>query len=120
MRNFVKYYLLLLGVSIIGQWVMLLSTGNVPELITEPISICFHITAEVLMGLLLLISSIMLNKKYGDKISLLALGLVIYSVINSAGYFVNKNEWPMVVMFAIILILSVVNIFYLIKRRGVR
>ena len=34
-------------------------------------------------------------------------GMVLYSVINSPGYFVQKGQWPMVGMFAILFFLAV-------------
>ncbi|MCJ7648161.1 MAG: hypothetical protein MUP85_06080 [Candidatus Lokiarchaeota archaeon] len=34
------------------------------------------------------------------------MGLVIYAVINSAGYYGQKNQWSLVIMFGIILIAS--------------
>jgi len=88
---------------------MLLTTGNVPELEIEPISIYFHIIAELLMGLLLLISGIglLIKQKWGNLLFVLSNGLLIYSVINSSGYYGDKNEWAMVIVFMLILVLSV-------------
>lgn len=102
------FYGVLIGISIIGLWVMLYVTGSIPELETEPISIYFHLVAEVLMGLLMVISGIALiiKKRWGKPLYLLANGLVIYSVINSSGYYANMGNWSMVVMFGIIFILS--------------
>lgn len=108
MRKIMGVYSILIGVLIIGFWIMLLGTDNVPELETEPISIYFHLVVEFLMGVLLLISGVALLKNWiwGKSMFILANGLLIYSVINSAGYFANTNEWAMVVMFFVILIFS--------------
>lgn len=110
MKKAAGFYSILLGISIIGLWVMLLTTGNVPELRTEPINIYFHLTSEFLMAVLLLISGIGILKKltWGNPMFILSNGLVIYSVINSAGYFGNSDEWAMVIMFMIILVLSII------------
>ncbi len=98
------FYAILIGISIIGLWIMLYVTSNILELETEPLSIYFHLVAEVLMGLLLIISGIalILKKKWGNPLFIFANGLVIYSVINSSGYYANMGNWSMVIMFGVI------------------
>ena len=88
---------------------MLIVTGNVPEFSTEPVAIAFHLTAELSMGVLALISGIMMlvGKKYANALYLVSSGLVIYAVINSSGYYGNLGQWGMVIMFMIVLIMSV-------------
>ncbi|WP_105616291.1 hypothetical protein [Vallitalea okinawensis] len=109
MKKLVGVYSVLLGISIMGLWTMLLTTGNVPELDTEPICLYFHLTAEILMGILLVLSGIGLIKKsrWGKSLFVLSTGMVIYSVINAAGYYANNSEWTMVIMFMVILVLSI-------------
>lgn len=110
-------YAIVIGIGIIGLWTMLLLTNQVPELRTEPIAIKFHITAELIMGILSLFSGIFLliGFLWAPLIFILAMGLVIYAVINSAGYYGQKKQWSFVIMFGIILIASlslvIVNIF---------
>jgi hypothetical protein len=112
-------YAIIIGIGIIGLWLMLLRTGQVPELKTEPIAIKFHITAEMIMGSLSLVSGIFLliGLPWGRYVFILAMGLVIYAVINSAGYYGQKRQWIFVIMFGIILIgscsLVILNILYL-------
>lgn len=108
LRKVKGYYSILIGLSIIGLWIMLYITGNIPELETEPLRIYFHLAAEVLMGLLMILSGIALiiKKKWGKSLFLVANGLVIYSVINASGYYANKGEWSMVMMFGLICLLS--------------
>ena len=112
-------YAMIIGIGIIGLWTMLLLTKQVPELKTEPVAIKFHITAEMLMGILSLLSGIFLliGLSWASYFFILAMGLVIYAVINSAGYYGQRKQWSFVIMFGIILIASVslviMNIFYL-------
>ncbi len=103
-------YAIIIGIGIIGLWIMLLVTKQVPEIKTEPTAIAFHITAETTMGLLSLLSGILLlvNLPWAIYTFILAMGLVIYAVINSAGYYGQKQEWSFVVMFGIILCISTV------------
>ena len=110
-------YAIVIGVGIIGLWTMLLQTKQVPELVTEPVAIKFHMTAEMTMGILSLLSGIylLLGFSWAPHFFILGQGLVIYAVINSAGYYGQKKQWPFVIMFGVILIASVIlvllNIF---------
>ncbi len=88
---------------------MLYLTKQIPELETDPIAIAFHITAETIMGILSLLSGIFLliGFSWAPYFFILAIGLVIYAVINSAGYYGQKKQWSIVIMFGVILIASV-------------
>jgi len=87
---------------------MLYLTKQIPELKTEPVAITFHITAEFFMGILSLISGIFLfiGFSWAPYFFILAMGLVIYAVINSAGYYGQRKQWLIVIMFGIILLAS--------------
>ena len=102
-------YAIVLGLGIIGLWIMLLATKQVPELKTEKIEIIFHITAESVMGILSLVSGILLllNLNWAVYLFIMAMGLVTYAVINSAGYYAQKKELAFVIMFAVILVTSI-------------
>ncbi|MFX0040386.1 MAG: hypothetical protein ACFFCY_13915 [Promethearchaeota archaeon] len=110
-------YAIIIGLGIIGLWTMLVLTKQVPELQSEPVAIKFHITAEMIMGILSLVSGIFLliGFPWATYFFILAMGLVIYAVINAAGYYGQKKQWSFVIMFGIILIASVslvlLNIF---------
>ena len=102
-------YAIVIGLGIIGLWIMLLLTKQVPELETEPVAIAFHITAEIIMGILSLLSGIFLliDLSWAPYFFILAMGLVIYAVINAVGYYGQRKQWVFVIMFGIILIASV-------------
>ena len=108
---------MVIGVGIVGLWAMLLQTKQVPELKTEPVAIKFHMTAEMTMGILSLMSGVFLliGFSWAPHFFILGQGLVIYAVINSAGYYGQKKQWPFVMMFGVILIasasLAILNIF---------
>jgi len=53
-------YAIVIGIGILGLWLMLYLTRQIPELNTEPVAIAFHITAETTMGILSLLSGIFL------------------------------------------------------------
>ncbi|NVM37886.1 MAG: hypothetical protein HWN81_20000 [Candidatus Lokiarchaeota archaeon] len=98
---------------------MLFLTKQIPELTTEPVRIKFHITAEMTMGILCLLSGIFLfiSFSWALYIFILAMGFVMYAVINAAGYYGQKKQWSFVIMFGIILISSailvILNLFTL-------
>lgn len=102
-------YGIIIGIGIIGLWVMLYLTHQIPELETEPVAIRFHLIAEITMGILCLISGILLLLQvfWAPYLFIMAMGLVVYAVINSAGYYGEKKQWSFVVMFGIILIVSI-------------
>ena len=110
-------YAIIVGLGIIGLWTMLVLTKQVPELKSEPVAIKFHITAEFTMGILSILSGIFLliGLSWAPYFFVLAMGLVIYAVINSAGFYGQRKQWSFVIMFGIILTASVslalLNIF---------
>jgi hypothetical protein len=100
--KFAGIFALALGLLMIGQWAANLATNGIPELATAPLSIGFHLAAEILTALALILSglAILKNKAWGRTLFLVAGGMAIYSIINSPGYFAQKGQWPMVALFA--------------------
>jgi len=105
-------YAIIIGIGIIYLWIMLYRTKQIPELKTEPVAIKFHLIAEITMGALCLISGILLliGVIWASYFFIMAMGLVVYAVINSAGYYGQQKQWSFVIMFGMILIVSVILI----------
>ena len=111
-------YSIFIGVAIIGLWIMLILKKEIPELKDEPITIYFHITAEMLMGLLATVSGILLiiDLPWAPLLFLISSGLCMYAVINSAGYYAQRKTWIFVILFAVIFSIStILSIVYIIK-----
>ncbi len=91
---------------------MLLITSQVPELETSPFSIAFHLVAEIFTASLLIIGGIMVYRKHllGEKVYLISIGMLLYTVINSSGYYAQSGDWGFVVMFAILFLIAVMTI----------
>jgi hypothetical protein len=104
--KFPAWYGISVGILILLQWVFFLVTGSVPELQTAPWEIGHHMAAELLLAVGLLTGGIMTLRSMqpGWKILLAALGMAIYSEINSPGYFAQLGQWALVGMFAILLL----------------
>jgi peptidoglycan/LPS O-acetylase OafA/YrhL len=103
-----------------GQWAMFLFTGDVPELHTEPIRIAFHLAGEFTTAALLLVGGLGLLtlRKWGYHVFLLALGMLLYTIIVSPGYFGQLGQWVFVLMFAVLVVLTVVFVVLAYRREG--
>ena len=103
--KFPSWYAIGVGTLIILQWIFVLVTSSVPQLKTEPWAIGFHISAELLLALVLLTGGIatLRSTHWGKNVLLVALGMAIYSEINSPGYFAQLGQWALVGMFAVLL-----------------
>jgi len=106
MNKIKSIYSLIIGTSIIALWIMLFTTGQIPELKTEPINIMIHVISEVLTAVMLIITGIAIIKKskIAPKLFCVASGMLLYSVINAAGYYGQNGDTAMIIMFAVIFI----------------
>jgi hypothetical protein len=101
----IAYYSIFIGISVIAMWTMILLTETPPEGNTE---LFFHLFSEFLMAFLCLVSGILLliSKQFSRELNILGLGMVVYSVFNAAGYYGERNEIPMMILFIVLLILT--------------
>jgi hypothetical protein len=109
---FAAIYAIVVGAGMIGQWLFFLATGQVPELVTEPLRIRFHLAAEFATALALLVGGLALltGQAWGRWVYLLAMGMLLYTVIVSPGYFAQRGQWAFVGMFAVVLLVALVSI----------
>lgn len=105
-------YCILIGISMIGVWTMLYLNNEIPELATTPIAIGMHITAEIVTGVLLIVGGLglILQKTWGFQMYMFSMGMLVYTLIQSPGYYAQKGEYAFVAMFAVCIILAVVII----------
>ena len=92
---FAAVYAIVVGAGMFGQWAFFLGTKRVPELETEPFRIGFHLAGEFLTAIALLIGGA---------------ALLLYTAIVSPGYFAQRREWPLVGMFAVLLVLAAISL----------
>lgn len=87
------------------MWIMILLNQDISE---GKIELSFHLFSEFLMALLSLLSGILLlkNKLFAKSMNILGLGMVIYSILNAAGYYGERSEYSMLIMFLILFILT--------------
>ena len=118
--KFPAWYGISVGSLIILQWIFFLFTKSVPQLETVPWEIGLHISAELLLALMLFTGGIAALKsiRWGEKVLLVALGMAIYSEINSPGYFAQLGQWALVAMFALLLFCAVWSVLLLLKKES--
>ena len=100
------------GAGMIGQWSTTYFKGQIPELETEPIRIKFHLAGELVTALLLILGGLglLVGTTWTHLIFLVALGMLLYTLIVSPGYFGQKGQWSVVAMFAGLLVLAILSL----------
>ncbi len=95
----------------IGFWIFALSTNKVPPE-EKPWEISFHLIAEFSTAFLLISSGVglWLGIGWATILSPVALGLLLYAVINSPGYYAQRRNRPMVVMFIVFILFTIAAI----------
>lgn len=118
--NLVAIYAILIGLMMIGMWFSLLLTNQVPELQRAsfaPRLIAYHIVAEILTAVVLIISGVglFLGRDWAKTLSAISLGMLLYTVTNSSGKYAQEDNSPRVAMFTVVTILTAVAIIALFK-----
>ncbi len=96
----------------LGQWAFFIAAGQVPELQTEPVRLAFHLAAEAVTALTLIVAgaALLRRRSWAPMLGLAANGMLMYTVIVSPGYFAQNGQWPLVGMFGVLLVLALVSI----------
>ena len=103
-------YSLIVGISMIGMWIMFLVTDSIPELYTTPYEIGFHILAEIITACLLIASGLGFIRDYNWRYTVyfIGTGMLLYSIISEGlGYYVQRSDLIFTSMFISLLILTV-------------
>ena len=107
--KFTAWFFIAVGVLMVAQWGFFLAVGAVPELKTEPIRISLHLAAELVTAVCLITGGLAIQrgKPWAKSFALCAAGMLAYTTIVSPGYFAQQGQWPLVLMFAVLLALDV-------------
>lgn len=102
----------------IAQWAASIATASVPEFQTAPWAIGFHLAAEALTALGLIVAGVAVLKswRWGAQALLVALGMVIYSEVVSPGYFAQQSQWALVAMFAVLLFGAAMSVMRMLEQ----
>lgn len=112
-------YAILVGVFMIGFWGTLVARGKA-ELKERPWDMRYHLTAEFATAALLILSGAGSLLGLGDLAlgAPLAFGMLLYTVINSPGFYAGRGNWPMVAMFTVLTALTLLAVAGLLLRGG--
>ena len=111
-KNLAATYSVFVKVSMIGMGTSFYFANAIPELETEPIRIILHITAEIATGVSLMLGGYGLyrNLKWESRVYLLSMGMLLYTLAVSPGYYAQKEVIEFVWMFVTFIIISIVFI----------
>ena len=122
-RQVVASYSVLVGVATIATWIFLLTIGDVPQAFERPFELTFHILAEVVAAILLIMAGaglFYLNSKSGwaPKLSLFSLGMLLYATINAIGAYLQEGNMSMVILLISVSISTVAVVALPINQRN--
>jgi hypothetical protein len=115
-NKLIGWYSMLLGISVILLWTFILNPAGQKE---GKIEMGFHLMSEFLMACFCIVSGIKILLKHREAflINSVSHGMVIYSVANAAGYYGERGDKTMMVMFLILFSISLIIIVH--NLRGV-
>ena len=116
--TFASVFAIAVGILMIGQWILSIAKRQIPGPEAGPtigrgrVEMFFHWVVEFSTAIALLVGGfgLLLDCTWGLKVYLVSMGMLLYAVVNSSGYFAEKRQWLMVGMFAVILILALVSL----------
>lgn len=106
------------GAAILGFWLISLSRHAVPEVESGDRAIWFHVVAECLLGLTLLAGGLALlggDDSWRRALAAAAAGGLVYSTINSPGYYARSGTWGVVAAFGVLTLLGLGVIIVLVR-----
>ncbi len=109
MRTVVSVYSITMGVAMIVMWSFFWATGAIPDMLTKPWEITMHLTAEFTTAALLIISGIgmLVGLLWAQRVNVFASGMLVYTLIQSPGYYLQRNALIFVVMCAVSFVLTI-------------
>lgn len=109
-RKAISIYAIFVGLLMFMMWSFFLIAGMVPELETKPAEIILHLVAEFSTAFLLIIAGISALKKsrHSKWLYPFSIGMLMYTLIVSPGYYLQAGEYFFVAMFSVLIVLSIV------------
>jgi hypothetical protein len=109
---FASVFAIFVGLGMIVQWTVSYVAGQIPELETEPIRIGFHVAAEMVTALALIVSGIgsLYGAPWTRTLYPLSIGMLLYTSVASPGYFAQRGKPAWVFLFGALVLLALVSI----------
>ncbi len=110
MKPVVSVYSVTMGIAMLALWSFSWATGAIPEMTTKPWEIAMHLTAEFTTAGLLIVSGagLWFGARWATRVNIFASGMLVYSLIQSPGYYLQRNAMIFVVLLAVVFLLTVV------------
>lgn len=111
-------YAIVVGSLMIIMWSIFVATGQVPEFQSRPVEITLHLIAEFVTATGLVIGGALTIRKIrlGVPILLFSMGLLMYTLIVSPGYYIEGGAVFFVLMFALVFVLSAIFLITAVRR----
>jgi len=111
--TFPAIFSIVVGIGMIVQWSLSYFSKQIPELETERIRVLFHIAAELVTAITLILGGVGLlgNWSCGVPLYLVATGMLFYTAIVSPGYFAQKGQWVWLVIFGVLIVMALAGVF---------
>jgi len=105
-------FTIIVGFLMISMWTGLILTGQVPGLMSPQLEIKIHIITEMLTAGALIIGGISVIKEWSSlrDLHLVSQGMLVYAVLNSSGYYIDRNQFTITILFAMILVGTVLSL----------
>ena len=104
MRVVVAAFCLAVALLMLAWWAWSVTHGALRRPDRAPAEIRLHLAAELLTAALLLVGGVVVLAGGSGALALVGLGMLLYTVVASPGYFLARGEWPPVVMFAVLFV----------------
>lgn len=110
MKTVLSVYSIIVGIAMIAMWAVLWGVGEIPEMMTRPWEITMHLTAEFTTAALLVVSGLGLlaGYRWANRINVFASGMLVYTLIQSPGYYLQHDATIFVLIFAVCFLVTVV------------
>lgn len=110
MRTVIGWYAVVVGLLMAGWWTLDLRGGALDRPDRTRAELGLHLAAEFLTAALLVLGGAMLLTTGSAGVALVALGMLLYTVIQSPGYFLARQEREPAVMFAALIVATIIAI----------
>lgn len=103
-------YALVIGIMMLLMWLFFIIAGMVPEFESKPAEISLHLAAEFITAGALIASALVMIKGHssGKWLFPFSIGMLMYTLIVSPGYYIQSGDIPFVIMFGTLIVLSII------------
>ena len=115
MDTAVAVYCLVVGASMIVWWAVELRNGVLGRGDRSRPEITLHVIAELVTAVVLIAGGVVILAGGAPDLAFVGLGLLLYAVIQSPGYFLERGDRAMVWLFAVLVIVTTAAIVALLS-----